>query len=221
MSKTSLITTAIVLSGGAGLRLNGRDKGLEKFSGQALIEHVLGRICPQVQSTIICANRNIEQYQLLNSIVCQDLNNHDVDSEINKQSFQGPISGITSALKQQVVNSNATAVLISSCDTPNVPNDLKQRLEAGLNANLDFNVAVAHDGDRRQNLHCLIERAAWQSLIDFYDAGGRAMHRWFTHEGVLNVDFSDCPECFSNYNTPEHLDNKVHKKGLQNRPSNN
>jgi molybdopterin-guanine dinucleotide biosynthesis protein A len=66
-------------------------------------------------------------------------------------------------------------------------------------------VCIAHDGNRRQNLHCLIKRQAWQSLIDFFDNDGRAMHRWLAEVNAVDVDFSDESNAFLNINTTEQL----------------
>ena len=206
MKEDSISTTAIILSGGAGIRFNGADKGLVKLDRRLLIEHVLDRITPQVDEVIICANRNIESYQVFANIVCKDsLTDEDTELSANK-TYQGPMAGISAALRKHVNLSSASAVLISSCDTPKLPNDLKQRLETGLSRNPNMLVAVAHDGNRSQNLHCLIQRDAWESLIDFFDNGGRAMHRWLKKIGVHYVDFSDCPESFENYNTQQQLE---------------
>jgi len=204
MTDTATITTAIVLAGGEGKRLKGIDKGLQRFKQKSLIEHVLERIEPQVEDVVICANRNIKTYQILKNTVLQDhvfSNSQLKQNNEEENSFQGPMSGISTALKSYLLHSKASAALITSCDTPKLPLDLRQRLEKHLNHAPGVNVAVAYDGNRRQNLHCFIKRAAWGSLIDFFESGGRAMHRWLESEKAIDVDFSDCPHSFNNYNT--------------------
>jgi len=199
MTDIANITTAIILSGGAGSRLNGADKGLQYFQGSTLIEHVIAKISPQVDSIVICANRNLDRYKALGMTICQD----------QTQGYQGPMSGISSALSQKIISSTATHALISSCDAPNLPLDLKSRLQESLDLKPDALVAVAHDGNRRQNLHCLIKREAWPSLIDFFNEGGRAMHRWYQQSFSVDVDFSDCPTSFTNLNTQQQLSNPI------------
>ncbi|MGK0374477.1 MAG: molybdopterin-guanine dinucleotide biosynthesis protein A [Arenicella sp.] len=188
-------TTAIILSGGAGKRLNGSDKGLQSYKGKRLVEHVIDAISPQVGTLYICANRNLVIYETLGFKVLSDQHEH----------YQGPMSGISTALKVELLDSECDTVLISSCDAPHLPHDLRQRLELGFSNSSDADVSVAHDGDRRQNLHCLIRRKAWQSLIDFFDTGGRAMHRWFAEVDVVEVDFSDDINVFLNINTSKQL----------------
>lgn len=201
MTDTADFTTAILLSGGAGLRLNGLDKGLQNYQGTTLIEHVVARVSPQVDSIVVCANRNIERYESIGFAICQD----------QKTGYQGPMSGISSALNKHLMRSNANQALVSSCDVPNLPLDLRERLKNGLDSAPTASIAVAHDGVRRQNLHCLIKREVWPSLIDYFNNEGRAMHRWFEQHSSIDVDFSDCPESFINLNTLQHLE-KAHTK---------
>lgn len=62
-------------------------------------------------------------------------------------------------------------------------------------------VAAAHDGARRQNLHCLIQRRAWQDVIDYFESGERAVWQWQNQHKVVEVDFSDQARAFSNINS--------------------
>ena len=66
---------------------------------------------------------------------------------------------------------------------------------------------MVNDGERTQNLHCLIRYDALTSLVKFFDNGGRAMHRWHKKIGLSEVDFSDQADCFSNFNFSEQLAN--------------
>ena len=54
--------TAVILAGGRGQRLGGRDKGLVELDGSPLVAHILASISPQVGAVIINANRNREHY---------------------------------------------------------------------------------------------------------------------------------------------------------------
>jgi molybdenum cofactor guanylyltransferase len=195
MTSSNIGTVAIILAGGAGRRLNGADKGLQYFQGKRLVEHVIKVIGPQVETVYICANRSLQTYKSFGFKVLSD--QHD--------DYQGPMSGISTALRLEILGSKASKVLISSCDAPHLPQNLIERLEAGLSKSELADVSIAHDGNRRQNLHCLIRRQAWQSLIDFFDNDGRAMHRWFAEVNTVDVDFSDDANAFLNINTTEQL----------------
>ncbi len=193
MQKNESRIVGIVLAGGAGRRFNGADKGLQIYHGKRLIDHTTSRLEPQVSDLVICANRNIEQYKKLGFHVTRD----------KDTGFQGPMAGLSAAL-EHLNKSDFDAALITSCDTPNIPLDLGQKLHAESGHNCL--VAVAHDGLRRQNLHCLIKRGAWASLIDFYTNGERAMHRWYGKIGIQEVDFSHNADGFLNINSAERLD---------------
>ena len=195
MASCEPYTTAIILSGGAATRFDGVDKGLQQYKAKTLIEHVIERIEPQVNQLIICANRNIKHYERLGfKVVIDELDD-----------YQGPMSGIYSAIKSPTIDAHSKQVLISSCDVPAIPRDIKSRLETGFLKKHHSNVAIAHDGTRRQNLHCLIKQQAWSSLIDFFENGGRAMHHWFNELSTTNVDFSNDAPSFVNINTAEQL----------------
>lgn len=195
MTNLDYNTAAIILSGGAGSRFGGLDKGLQPYHGKALVEHVIAVIEPQVDTVYLCVNRNLERYRSLGFALHSD----------EYDSYQGPMSGISSVLRGAIILSSAEQVLISSCDVPHLPNDIRDRLQSGLEGTVGSDVAIAHDGNRRQNLHCLIKRPVWQSLIDFFDAGGRAMHRWFDEVDTINVDFSNAANSFLNINTAAQL----------------
>jgi len=185
-------TCGVILAGGAGQRVKGRNKGLINYFGEPLIEHVIRRLQPQVRALIISANRDLERYRKLHHAVIIDDTN---------PSFQGPVAGISAVLESLIKQQHFEAILVSSCDTPDIPQDLFSRLSLGLNKG--GLVAVANDGHRTQNLHCLIKREAWASLIDFYNEGGRAMHRWHKKNDLIKVDFSDQANAFLNLNSEQ------------------
>lgn len=181
---------AAILSGGAGQRLNGMDKGLYPYQSKPLIEHVIKSLSPQVNNTIICANRNIDKYQQFGFKVVRDR---------DQTNYQGPIAGILAALNFITASNgmdHISALVIAPCDAPKLPANFVSRLLV-----TQATLAVAHDGHRSQNLHCLIARQHWGSLQKFYADGGRALHRWFSQHDAVCVDFSDEARSFVNMNS--------------------
>ena len=178
----------IILSGGAGTRMGGLDKGLQIYRNKPLVEHVITALKPQTSSITLCANRHIESYKQFKLSLVQD--EHD--------KHEGPLAGISSALKFLIrQNSSASHAVISSCDTPHLPNDFVARLLENIG---NQKVAAVFDGDRRQNLHCLIARNAWQDLINYFNDGERAIWKWQNSVEVTEVDFSDQAYTFANFN---------------------
>ena len=227
--------TAVILSGGAGIRLGGVDKGLELFKGKPLIEHVIDNISGQVDDLLLCVNRNHQRYKEYGYPLISDSLEHK-NITTTKEHYQGPLAGITSAIntlskslmlneKSLTVNEESLTVneesstlnkksltrktkqhyiLISPCDSPNLPGDYVTKLSSEM-TNSNTSSVVVHDGKRPQNLHCLLHSSAWPSLINFYQNSGRAMHLWHKKNGSVEVDFSDQAACFLNINSADML----------------
>ena len=149
MKSSKDLTTAVILAGGKGRRMGGKDKGLVHFSGRRLIDYTIDAIKPQVNSLIINANRNLSEYQLYGyPVVCDNFPN-----------FAGPLAGIEAAL-----SICQTPYLVTvPCDTPKLPSGLVAKLAVAMVSN-DNDLAVADDGQRMQPVFCLMKIALLQSL---------------------------------------------------------
>ena len=189
-SKSSKGVHAVILAGGAGTRAGGQDKGLLEYQGKPMVQWVIEALHGQVESIILSVNRNLDCYQQFGFELV-------VDSD-NDLPFQGPMAGICAAL-DRVENSSPEYVLVSSCDTPALPQDYAAKMIAAAGAS-DAEVGVVFDGQRRQQLHCIIHCSKFSSLREFYLGGGRALHRWYEQVNVLEVDFSGRAEAFVNLN---------------------
>lgn len=188
--------TAIILAGGKGRRLGGQDKGLVEFQDKPLIQHVLDKITPQVDSVMINANRNQDSYSQFGFDIISD----------ELSDFQGPLAGFAIAMQ----SCNTSHIITMPCDGPHLPDDYVSRL---INASLDKNtnenaVIVAHDGERLQPVHALIPITLIESLISFLESGDRKIDRWYAQNTMLTADFSDKPEVFFNVNTEEQRQQK-------------
>lgn len=186
--------TAIILSGGAGRRFDGADKGLVRLHGKHMIEWVIDAVRPQVDRLVISIHRNRGEYETFGWPLVVD---H------SKNEFEGPLAGIVAVLRAQDKR-YATRYLICSCDSPQLPSDHVRKLTAALETS-GADVAVVHDGERQQHLHCLIECAATDSLLTYFNQGNRSMHGWLEQVQTTQVDFSTQAERFSNINSPDEL----------------
>lgn len=135
--------TGLILAGGQGRRMGGRDKGLEPLAGRPLVAHVLDRLAGQLAGVMINANRHLDRYADYGDRLITDL----------EGGYQGPLMGIYSGLRA----ADTPWVLVVPCDTPALPMDLVPRLVAGLN---DCDIAVAHDGERLHPVVALL-RTRW------------------------------------------------------------
>lgn len=190
---------AIILSGGQGSRLGGKDKGLQKYNDKALVAWVIEAIRTQVDTTILSINRNIEAYTKFNLPTVVDESNGE---------YHGPIAGILSASKvlisQDSSDQHIDYLLIASCDSPNLPDDYVDKLHQTI-FNSDLDVVIVNDGQRNQNLHCLIKTTAISHLQNYYENNGRSMYGWFQQMKYAEVDFSERADCFVNINRESDL----------------
>ena len=190
--------TAVILAGGKGRRMDGKDKGLVELANRPLIEYVIDAIKPQVETIILNANRNQEQYSRYGYPVVSDAL---VD-------YQGPLAGFICALK----SSTTSHIVTLPCDGPFLPDDLVERLIFSL-INNNAEIAVAHDGDRMQPVYSLIPVTLSNSLNAFLDSGERKIDLWYKQHRIALADFSDCPETFRNINTAEQRD-RLQNEGM-------
>jgi len=195
--------TAVILAGGKGRRLDGQDKGLVELNDIPLIEYVLERITPQVNTLIINANRNQAHYEKYGYSVISD----------HLSDFQGPLAGVVAAMTAV----NTSYLLTLPCDAPFIPHDLVDRMLSQLAMQFPANhskdvqtkdvqtkkemIVVAHDGKQLQTVHALIPVALLQSLQTFLHTDQRKVEDWYQQHELLITDFSDIPHAFVNINT--------------------
>ncbi|MCK9387682.1 MAG: molybdenum cofactor guanylyltransferase [Sulfuritalea sp.] len=184
------IVTGVILAGGLGRRMGGVDKGLQNLNGRPMVQWVLARLAPQVDTVLINANQNLARY---GEFDCEVLPDRIPD-------FAGPLAGLHAAL------SHATSPLLVTvpCDSPFLPTDLVARLRTALEME-GAELAVARAGDRVQRAFCLARRELLPRLDAFLASGGRKVGLWHASLRVVEVAFDDEAESFSNINTPEEL----------------
>jgi len=184
--------TGLILAGGQGRRMGGVDKGLQMFRGKRLIDHVYARLAPQVGGIVISANQNHDAYKTFGVRVVSDAIGN----------FAGPLAGLHAGLSV----SRRPYLASVPCDSPFVPEDLVERLMARLNES-GAAIAVATTGGRPEPVFCLVRRSVLEHLTNFLKCGGRKVYDWYASLAVVEVDFDDQAEAFSNINTREQLAN--------------
>lgn len=186
-------TTGLILAGGRGTRMGSVDKGLQPLGGQAMVQHALQRLHPQVQHLLINANQNLAAYQAFGEPVVRDA----------MPDFAGPLAGLQTGLMHCT-----TPYLVSvPCDSPLLPADLVQRLAQALQAQ-DADLAVAETGHgathQRHPVFCLVKVSLLPSLTQYLQGGGRKMEAWQASLRLATVHF-DNEAAFSNVNTLAEL----------------
>lgn len=186
--------TAIVLAGGRGRRMGETDKGLTPLCGRPLVSWVLDRVTPQVDETIISANRNLARYRAFGHEVLAD----------ELPDYAGPLAGLHRAL---AVISRPLWLCVP-CDTPFLPTDLVSNLLAALLAG-KADVAVPVVDGHRQPAICLgraeLGHMSMGSHLGAYLAGGgRRVGEWQSQLKQVCVPFPSLDD-FSNLNDPGEL----------------
>ncbi len=182
--------TGVILAGGRASRLGGVDKGLITLAGKPLVEHVILRLAPQVETLVINANRHLADYAAYGFPVVED----------SSKDYLGPLAGILSALRFVETD----YILTVPCDLPFIPMNLCERL---LNSFEEEKVELcaAHDGVQIQPLVTLLSCKMEKSIATYLEQGGRKVEMWVREQYFSVADFSDCPGDFVNINTPEDL----------------
>jgi molybdopterin-guanine dinucleotide biosynthesis protein A len=187
---------ALILAGGRGSRMAGRDKGWIMWEGHPLIEHVMQRL--DQQSTppariLISANRNIDAYQQTGHLVVTD----------ERADFIGPLAGVEAGLMRCKKNN----LLVVPCDTPLLPLDLFERLQQEMDQHSEAMAAYAVSTDGSHPLCCLLQPSINGSLSQFLDKGHGPVLSWLEKASAVAVHFDDT-DGFRNFNTLEIFQSK-------------
>jgi molybdopterin-guanine dinucleotide biosynthesis protein A len=185
MSELQAIT-GIILAGGEGRRMGGKDKGWLELKGLPLIQRAIERLEPQVDEVVISANRNIEAYQELGKRIFVD-----------DTPYLGPLAGIAACLRRI----NTDYAVIVPTDAPLIPLDLVSRLLAALPASL----VLCQDESRLQPLFGLYHRSLADSITAFLNQGERKLTLWCQQQQPKIVTIGD-NRAFTNLNTPSELE---------------
>jgi molybdenum cofactor guanylyltransferase len=192
-------TTAIVLAGGKGSRMNYAEKAWMLHRGKPLLSHVVDSVSPQVDRVLISRN-NIDdpRYDALPFTCIADIDLETNDHHGGATQQQGPLSGISSCAR----HIKTSLTLVVPCDTPRLPNNLMRKLLTGLDGT---SVAVAHDGHNEQPLVFLAQTIALEEIDTYLKTGRRSVKGWLN--GMIHnyVYFEDGSSEFENINTIAQL----------------
>jgi molybdopterin-guanine dinucleotide biosynthesis protein A len=180
----------VILAGGRARRMDNQDKGLVKFKGRPMVSYALAALAPAVDCVFINANRNIDQYRQFGWPVISD----------QTDSFDGPLAGVLSAM----LHADADVLVVMPCDSPLIKTQHLQKLLL-TRAESNADVAVAFDGIRIHPVFLAIKTTLKTSLQDYLASDQRKVAAWLAQQNLVQVDFSDEPEIFSNINTMTEL----------------
>lgn len=182
--------SAVILAGGQAKRMGGVDKGLQPLQGKPLFQFIYDRLHSQVEHISVNANRNQAIYAAAGLPVFGD----------NIEGFQGPLSGILTALER----SETDFVLFVPCDSPFFPENLLEKLKSAVVFH-GVSIAYVHDGEREHPTFCLMACGLKDKLAAYLASGERRMLQFMRQNGAVSVDFSENKAAFTNINTLDEL----------------
>lgn len=160
MNHSTMKFSCIILAGGEGKRVGGRDKGLIDFWGKPLIQHVLDIVAPQTDEIIISANRNIKNYERYGYRIISD----------TCEQHHGPLAGIAACLP----SCKNDWVLVVPCDMPSLPGNIVLTLAENMAGK---NVCIAESENRLQ-LVFLIHKKLQPSLLQALQNNQLSVMQW-------------------------------------------
>lgn len=178
----------VILAGGRGRRLGGRDKAFVTLQGTPLLTHILARLQPQVDRVAISSNGAPARFAPWGLPVVRDA----------RPGLLGPLAGIHAALLTW-----PDAFIVSvAVDLPFLPRDLVARLREGLG-----HAACAYASDGTHHALAALWRPGQASTLGAYlDEGRQSLMGYLERYGREIVFAADADSDVGfNINTPDDL----------------
>lgn len=186
----------VVLCGGRGSRMGGKDKGLVHFNGKPMAAYAIAALA-DCHHVVINANRNQDLYQsTFNLPVIADDNPH----------FDGPLAGMLAGLRYAKAHAKTHPInwiITAPCDAPYITTSYVQRLwQAKQNSQAKIFMA---DNGFRQPVFALLHTSLADQLAAFLTEDNKKLLRFYQDIGYERVIFPETTSLFSNINTDEQL----------------
>jgi molybdenum cofactor guanylyltransferase len=188
----------LLLAGGQSRRMGGGDKTLRPLDGIPLLDRVIERLRPQVDTLVLNVNGDPGRFDRYALPVVAD----------SVPGFAGPLAGVLAGLDWAASRRPDCGFVASvATDAPFLPADLVARLAAGLKeARADL--ACAASGGRAHPVFGLWPVRLRDDLRRaVVDEGIRKVDLWTARHRLVTVTFDDQPiDPFFNANRPEDFD---------------
>ena len=185
----------VILAGGRSSRMGGGDKCLLRVGGVRMLDHVIGRLAPQVDEIVLNANGDAARFADFNLPVIAD----SIDG------FAGPLAGVLAGLDWAAERGFAK-ILTVAADTPFFPGDLVTRLQQAVGpGKAAMALAATQDAEEKQSLHPTF--GLWSVTLrdDLRNALGRGQRKmmlWTDRADCATVIFEETAhDSFFNINT--------------------
>ncbi|WP_171211742.1 molybdenum cofactor guanylyltransferase MobA [Ruegeria sp. HKCCA5426] len=199
----------VILAGGLATRIGGGDKGLLKIGDKSLLDHVIGRLRPQVADLALNANGDPTRFGGYDLPIVPD----------TIEGFAGPLAGVLAGL-DWAAEQGAECIVTAAADTPFFPRDLVARLTAAAEGQANPLVlattprtgdeTLKSGGGKKINRHPtfgLWPVALRDDLRAALQGGLRKVVLWTDQHAGREALFPVDPfDPFFNVNTPDDLD---------------
>lgn len=179
----------LILAGGRGQRMGGRDKGLIDWHGEPLVAHVHRVVRPLSDDLVISCNRNQDAYRAYADQLVGDA----------EADFPGPLAGVVAGLK---VARHAWVVVLA-CDAPLVDQTLIESLLRLAVAS--DSAAMVRQGGFWQPMFNVLPKQALPVLEQAWAAGERSLQKALLRDKVQALECAEGDRRLSNFNSPELL----------------
>lgn len=186
-SNASPTCSVLLLSGGRGLRMGGRDKGLLEWQGRPLIAWLHDLTRPLSDDLIISCNRNAERYRAFADRVVEDA----------ESDFPGPLAGIRAGLAL----ARHPHLLVLPCDSPCLDQELLEQLLSMAGPQ----PVMLRQGEHWQPLFSLLPTRLSATIEAAWQQGERSPQRLLRQLGAKALDCAQDDPRLANLNTPELL----------------
>ena len=188
----------VLLAGGQARRMGGGDKPLLLLDGQPILAHVVARVRPQCARLALNANGEPARFAAFGLPVAPD----------DRPDFAGPLAGVLAGMNYAAANwPDATAILSVPADTPFLPADLVERLDAAKRG-AQASIAVASSGGRTHHAVALWDIALRAPLFQaLREEETRTVSAFIARFPSVAVDWPLTPtDPFFNVNRPGDLE---------------
>ncbi|TVP59705.1 MAG: molybdenum cofactor guanylyltransferase [Halomonadaceae bacterium] len=183
----------LILAGGRGERLGGRDKGLLPLSGEPFVAPLSRMLRPLVGPLAISANLRRSEYQPWCDQVLPD----------QRYAGSGPLAGLYEGLEWARMQ-HCQGLLVVTCDAPLVPRAWAERLLAAARGDPQA-THLSQLACGYQPLHGVFPVSCLETLGQALDKGERQVRALVAQLPVQWWDCDDFAAEFLNVNSPEDL----------------
>lgn len=191
MSEDTQKPPGVILAGGRGRRMGGRDKAFVTLAGRPMISHVIDRFGPQLGHLAINSNGDPSLFTTPQPILTDSIDDH-----------PGPLAGILAAMDWARTLKSDWVVTVAT-DTPFLPLNLVDRLIRAQNASR-APIVLAETPSGVEPVVGLWYTQLANPLRGSIQTGTRKVTDFTEEKDAVSAVFA--AEDFFNVNTPEDLE---------------